>query len=62
MRDKIKVGKFVRLLGEHERAMECGTIEEINGNTATFKFHSDGVLTVQPLKNFSADTLVYWGL
>lgn len=62
MKDQIKVGSFVRLLGEHERAGECGTVEETNGRTATFKFHHDGVLTVQPVRNLSSNTLLLWGL
>lgn len=58
----LKVGQFVRLTGEHERAGECGTIEELMSATARFRFHYDGVETVQPLKNFSENTLVFHGL
>ncbi len=58
----LKVGQFVRLISNHERSGECGTIEEINSATARFKFHFDGVETVQPLNAFSADTLIFHGL
>ncbi|MBM7328745.1 hypothetical protein JS562_37640 [Agrobacterium sp. S2] len=62
VRQHLKVGQFVRLTSNHERSGECGTIEEINSATARFKFHFDGVETVQPLNAFSADTLIFHGL